>query len=114
MKKLTFKEISEIIKEYDLYKYLFAEDDYYLEDLIIKGKEDEENVEKALKEIGFDYIQVDYVCNTDEMFCVIYFKDSDIYIKLTGEYDSYGQYDHEYHRKITQVFPKEIKKIIYE
>lgn len=114
MKKLTFEEISEIIREYDLYKYLFEGDDYYLEDLIIKGKEDEENVEKALKEIGFDYIQVDYVCNTDEMFVVLYFENSDIYVRLTGEYDSYGQYDHEYHRKITQVFPKEIKKTIYE
>lgn len=114
MKKLTFEEIREIIKEYDLYKYLFEEDDYYLEDLIIKGKEDEENVKKALKEIGFDYRQVDYVCNTDEMFVVLYFENSNIYVRLTGEYDSYGQYDHEYHRKITQVFPKEIKKTIYE
>ena len=81
MKKLTFEEIREIIKEYDLYKYLFEEDDYYLEDLIIKGKEDEEIVEKALKEIGFDYRQVDYACNTDEMFVVLYFENSNIYVR---------------------------------
>ena len=115
MKKLTFKEISEIIKKYDLFEYLFSQDEYLLEDKFDENELNGLTEKEFLKSLNFDnYEQVDYVCNTDEMYTVIYFKDFDIYIKLTGEYDSYGQYEHEYDDEINQVFPKQITKTIYE
>lgn len=116
MEKLTFKKICKIIRKYDLYKYLFTmENEYLTEDYNNNFEEEELKGEELLDSLNFkNYKQVDYVCNTDEMFCVIYFKDSDIYIQLTGEYDSYGQYEHDYHTEIKQVFPKQITKTIYE
>jgi hypothetical protein len=117
MEKLTFEQISEIIKKYDLFQYLFNqdEDEYLLEDKFEENELNGLTGKEFLKSLNFDnYEQVDYVCNTDEMFTIIYFKDSDIYIKLTGEYDSYGQYNHEYDDEIEQVFPKQITKTIYE
>lgn len=64
-----------------------------------------------------DFEVISYQCNSDEMYCIVYFKNEDIYIKLEGEYDSYGGNDHSYfygEKRITQVFPKKIEVIIYE
>ena len=46
------------------------------------------------------------------MFVVVKF--DDIFVKLVGEYDSYGKGDNYYENGIIQVFPKEITKTIYE
>lgn len=55
-----------------------------------------------------NFKELEYVSNTDMMYCIIYFTDDDVYLKLTGEYDSYGQGDHTYDDAIQQVFPKEV------
>lgn len=114
---MSYEEICQIIKDRNLYKYLFHEDDCYLTDENGNDDLDKNEIEKVEQELATsnftNYEQVDYVCNSDDMYCVIHFKTPDIYVKLTGEYDSYGGYDHEYNHEITQVFPKEITKIIY-
>ena len=111
MTKLTFEKICDIIKSYNLYEYLFNEDEDFIENIEDSGYEGKE----LLDFLGFtNFKQVKHVRNSDEMYCVIHFEDVDIYILLTGEYDSYGQGEHSYHRKIKQVFPKQITITIYE
>lgn len=69
----------------------------------------ESNSKEYLAELGLpSFEQLDYVCNSDEMYCIIHFKDEDIYLKFTGEYDSYGGGDHYYNDEIKQVFPKQV------
>ena len=58
--------------------------------------------------------QKTWVANTDEMNTVIHFKDHNVYIKLEGWYDSYGQGEHQYTDAIYEVFPKTIETIIYQ
>lgn len=93
----TSEELIQIIKENDLQCDLF-------------------NCYDVSKFVDFpkDYEQVDYVCNSDEMYCVIHFTEEDIYLKLTGEYDSYGQCDHDYDNGIKEVKPKQQLITVYE
>ena len=51
------------------------------------------------------------------MYCIVHFKDDNIYVKLKGEYDSYGNYNHDYYNDInyiTEVKPKKVEVVIYE
>lgn len=57
---------------------------------------------------------VDERIDSSEFWAIIYFKDEDIYLKITGEYDSYGNGYHQYYSYITEVRPKVVEKIIYE
>ena len=41
------------------------------------------------------------------MYTIIHFIEDDIYVKLIGTYDSYGNGEHYYHDDIKQVYPKE-------
>lgn len=50
---------------------------------------------------------VEFVCNSDELYNVVYFEKYNIDLKFTGEYDSYGSGEHDYEGSITEVFPKE-------
>lgn len=56
---------------------------------------------------------VDSAYNSDELYNVVYFKDYNIYLKFTGEYDSYGSGNHNYNGSIREVFPKEVTVIQY-
>ena len=117
-------ELIKIIEENDLQEFLFTEeiDDVYEQFLEIAEMEEDGSidgellVETVLDKIGFPkkYSQVDYVCNSDEMYCVIHFTEEDIYLKLTGEYDSYGQCEHDYDCGIKEVKPKQKLITVYE
>lgn len=52
-------------------------------------------------------------CDTSEFWQVIYFKDHDIYLKISGWYDSYGQGEHSYD-SIKEVKPKDVILTTYE
>ena len=121
-----FKEIQDIIIKNELVKFFF---EYYNYDkeayLYIFNKEgdfefeDTDQVliylEKFLNLSNFEVVES--TCNSDTMYCVVYFKDDNIYVKLKGEYDSYGNYDHDYFNDknhIIEVKPKKIEVIIYE
>lgn len=79
----------------------FTDDDHIFS--YLKGKFEFEEFER-----------IEQVCNSDEMYTVIYFKESDIYLKLIGEYDSYGNNDHNYTRGIIEVKPISKTIIAYE
>ena len=93
----TSSELIKIIKDNDLQHSLF--------ECYVGSTEDE---------FPTDYEQVDYVCNSDEMYCVIHFVEENIYIRLEGEYDSYGGGDHWYKGAIKEVFPKQITITVYD
>ncbi len=99
---MTAQELIDIIKENDLQEQI-------LDDGIWSN-----NCEELSKIIPEEHELLDAVCNSDEMYCVVWFKESNVFLKLTGEYDSYGDGNHDYDEEVTQVFPKEITKIIYE
>lgn len=111
--KKTARELIEIIVQNDLLKPLFDDDfdDFELED---EEGEDIEDIENWLKELGLGELEYkDSREDTSEFWTVIYFKDHDVYLKIYGEYDSYGQGDHEF-EGVKEVFPKEIQTTIYE
>lgn len=111
--KKTARELIEIIVQNDLLKPLFDDDfdDFEPEDEEGEGIED---IENWLKELGLGELEYkDSREDTSEFWTVIYFKDHDIYLRIDGVYDSYGQYEHEYN-SVKQVFPKEIQTTIYE
>lgn len=112
----TAQELIDIIKENNLQKDLFhtdTMDESEFEDEegnYIDGVTHKEN----LKSIGIENFE--YVAgreDTSEFWAVIHFKNENVYLKFTGWYDSYGQYDHDYHDEVTEVFPKEVTQTIY-
>ena len=78
--------------------------------------------DEDLEDIGIEGVypefeEVDSRTDSSEFWCVVRFKQenqADIYLKFHGEYDSYGQGEHEYHSGVTQVFPKEVTTIEYK
>lgn len=121
-----FEEIRNTIIENNLVQFFFeyysdeTESYFHIENTNVDFEL--ENIDQALIYLERflnleDFEIVDYECNSDIMYCVVHFKKDNMYIKLEGEYDSYGQYNHDYFNKksrINQVFPKTIEKIIYE
>ena len=112
------QELIEIIKSNNLQECLFRLDcDYLIEYVYDTNGEEFETDEQVfdyLKTLGLDnFEQVYYVSNTDEMYTVIHFKDDNVYLKLVGEYDSYGQMEHDFNCGMYQVFPKEVKVVEY-
>jgi len=57
---------------------------------------------------------VEFVYNSNELYNVVYFEKYNIYLKFTGEYDSYGAGEHDYEGSIKEVFPKEVTVIQYQ
>lgn len=121
---MTYEEIEKIIKDNYLQDAFFYSNDMninygqFYEELenhdLFKGLENEE-INKKLAELGLENFEnVHYVCNTDEVQSVTHFKNDDIYISLTGWYDSYGGYDHDVYKDVKQVFPKKVENTIYE
>lgn len=76
-------------------------------------EEDKEDLETC-KKLRIDNAEsVDSAYNSDELYNVVHFKDYNIYLKFTGEYDSYGSGEHNYNGEIREVFPKEVTVIQY-
>lgn len=109
----TAQELIEIIVQNDLMKPLFGDD---FDDFDIEDEEGEyiDDPREYVKNLGLGEIEYkDSREDTSEFWTVIYLKDHDIYLRIDGVYDSYGQYEHEYNN-VTQVFPKEVTQTIYE
>ena len=116
---MNSQELIEVIQSNNLEKVFFNLDDIvnsmsnfesgsYLLD-------SEESCYKYITSLGLNNFEVvDWECNTDNMYCVINFKEDNVYLKLIGEYDSYGQFEHDYEKGIVEVLPKQITKTIYE
>ncbi len=77
--------------------------------------ETEEELTAKFEELDFGEIkEVDSVCNSDEMYSVVHFVKHNVYLMLTGEYDSYGSDEHDYDCGIKEVNPKEKTITVYE
>lgn len=111
----TAEEIIKIIQDKCLQQPFFNSDDfdYHLENL--DEEEEFETTEAYLESVGLptDYKKVDGRSDTSQFWSVIHFPVQDVYIKITGTYDSYGQYEHDYDSKVTQVFPKQVTQTVY-
>lgn len=94
----TAKELIKIIEYNNLQDSIFYYEDYT------------EEINKFLGEFEI----ADNVCNSDELYIVIHLLEHDVYLRLTGEYDSYGGGDHYFHDGVKEVKPKTVQKIIYE
>lgn len=109
----TAQELIDIINKNDLLKPLF-DDDFYDVELEDEEGNGIENVEEYIKTSVLGELEYkDSRQDTSEFWQVIYFKDHDIYLRIDGVYDSYGQYEHEYN-SVKEVKPKEIQTVIYE
>lgn len=53
-----------------------------------------------------EFETIEHICNTDEMYIIVLFKKLNVYLRLTGDYDSYGESNHYYNDKVSQVFPE--------
>ena len=112
----TAEEIIKIIQDKGL-QQAFFEPEYFDDQLENLDEEGEfETVEAYLESVGLptEFKQVDGRSDTSEFWSVIHFPVEDVYIKITGTYDSYGQYEHDYNQKVTQVFPKQVTKTVYD
>ena len=111
---ITAEHIIKTIQDKDLQKAFFCSDNWeQYEDELDEFDGDEK---LYLESIGLptEYKEVAGRSDTSEFWSVVHFPVEDIYIKITGTYDSYGQYDHYYDDKVTQVFPKQVTKTIYK
>jgi len=111
MKKLSFKEIEEIIRKNDLIDALW--------DIVIFEEPEVEygNAStidfKSLRKFfnNSEIIEKDAKLTNDDIWCVLYFKQYDVYIKLYGEFNSYG--NNFYYNNIDEVTPQEKTCIEY-
>lgn len=113
-------EIIKIIKEEDLLELFFEQDGDFFQKRDRFLDEDEENqIDTEEKEVEYltklglqNYEDKGGRADTSEFWNVVYFPDYDVYLKISGWYDSYGQYEHSYD-KIEAVTPKTVTKTIY-
>ena len=104
IKLITDNNLQEIFCEFGINYNSFVHFFEYM------NKEDLE----TCKKLRIDNAEsVDSRCNSDELYNVVHFKDYNIYLKFTGEYDSYGSGEHNYDGAIHEVFPKEVTVIQY-
>ena len=121
-----FKEIQDTIVKNNLVQFFFK---YYEDEseayFHVENKEVDfefENIDQTLIYLErflnlSNFEVVESVCNSDTMYCIVHFKDDNIYVKLEGEYDSYGNYNHDYFNdkaRITEVKPQKVEVVIYE
>ncbi len=113
------KQIIETIQENDLMQFFFElETEYLTPDYSYETNdgdelETDEDVVNFLTVLGLNkYENKGGRYDTSEFWNVVYFPDYDIYLKISGWYDSYGNSDHSY-EDIIEVKPKEITKTIY-
>jgi len=103
-KKLTYKKIISILKKELKDVSQFAYSDF------------DSNIDKLKKELG-PFEDIDSHGGEGEgsdWWVVKYFKDHDIYIKVSGYYTSYSGTDFEGWDDCSQVFPKKKTIIVYE
>lgn len=98
----TAAELIQYIKDENLEELFFSEEDLN-EELTAEQREFLGKVE--LK---------DYTCNSDEMYSVIHLEDHNVFLKLEGEYDSYGGGEHDYYQGINEVKPEQQTITIYK
>ncbi len=119
--KKTAQELIDIIQANDMLKPLF-DNDWEGFEFEVEGEDGEEDYKtfetleeekEYVKNLFGELKYEDYRMDTSEFWQVIYFKDHDVYLEISGEYDSYGQGDHDY-SSIKEVKPKQITTIIYE
>lgn len=114
-------EIIETIQKENLLEFFFELDgeffekyDRYLDEDETDLINTEEKEEKYLKKLGLqNYEDKGGRCDTSQFWNVVYFPDYDVYIKISGWYDSYGNYEHGYN-KIEEVKPKQVTTTIYQ
>lgn len=122
----TAEEIIKIIQDKGLQEAFF-EPEYFdqLENLDEEGEF--ETIEAYLESVGLpkEYKKVAGRSDTSEFWSVIHFPVEDVYVKITGTYDSSNKlfsefgfgienigYCH-YDSKVTQVFPKQVTTTVY-
>ena len=111
---MTAEELIKEIESRNLQEQFFDKDNWErLEDELEPFDWDEK---KYLESIGLptEYNEVAGRCDTSEFWTVIHFTNEDIYLRISGTYDSYGHGEHYYNKKVKQVFPKEVKQTIYK
>lgn len=112
-KAINGKDICKIIMDNSLQKAFAREEDWV--DYIEYNEEEFKSPEEYMESLNLRNFEfVEGVCNSDELYQIVYFKDQNVYIKITGTYDSYGNYDHEYDDEVTEVFPKQKTITYYE
>ena len=113
----TAEEIIKIIQDKGL-QQAFFEPEYFDDQLeyLLDEEEEFETVEAYLESVGLptEFKKVDGRFDTSEFWSVIHFPVEDVYVKITGTYDSYGNYEHYYDSKVTQVFPKQVTQTVYD
>jgi hypothetical protein len=101
----TTEELIEYITSNKLIYSIFNDGD---------NEDDNEELYNKYNELALKYDVIDYTCNSDELYMILYFKEIDIYLKLTGEYDSYGEGQHYYNDEVKQVYPEQKTIIVYK
>lgn len=112
------KQLIEVIKEEDLLRHFFECNESLIdyEHVTSKGVEieNEEQEKEYLNSLGLsNFEDKGGRSDTSEFWNIVYFPDYDVHLKISGWYDSYGGYEHDY-TGITEVKPKEVTKTIYE
>lgn len=108
----TARELIEIITQKDLLEPLF-DGDLKWATVYDEDENEIEDTEAYFKELFGEIEYKDGRCDTSEFWQVLYFKDHDVYLEISGDYDSYGQGEHVY-ENIYEVKPKEVTVIKYE
>jgi len=118
---MEVKKLIEIIEENYLLEFFFEcergllwekEDEYDDEDK--RGINSLEDEVKWLTNLGLNNFEdKGGRADTSQFWSIVYFKDYDVYLKISGTYDSYGEYEHEYDT-IKEVKPKQVTETIYE
>lgn len=112
--KKTARELIEIINQNDLLDVLFNDEIEYAKLEDADGNNVDDSKDYITNVLGLGELEYkDGRYDTSEFWQVIYFKDHDVYLKIYGEYDSYGQGEHSYDG-IKEVKPKEVTIIKYE
>ena len=107
------EEIIKAIKDNNLEKGFFHGEEFEAYDESYSDDFDTLNEFLESLNIPTEFTKVDSREDTSEFWSIIHFTVEDIYIKISGRFDSYMDYNH-YYNKVTQVFPKQITKTIYE
>lgn len=108
--------IIDAIKKNNLQKAFFHSDDRgYMYEIIaesvdqLQDTEGEEPIIDYLGSLGLkNFKNIEVVSNTDDFYSIVYFEDENVYLRFSGTYDSYGQYEHYYNNEVKQVFPKQV------
>jgi len=105
------QEIIDRVNKLGLLQFLFEGEAY--DEIEDENDEIIDDVDQYVKDNFGEIELLDGRADTSEFWQIVHFKDHNVYLKISGEYDSYGQGDHEY-TSVKEVFPKEVKVTVYE